>query len=104
MFVVVWIGRVCLPVGKLLPVEGGVVVDVGDDESVTIIVLLDASGLVDKPVTVWVAVWVVVARIRLLLEAVDAVVFAVGGVGAQPHLVITIIVVPELEVYGELEQ
>lgn len=34
---------------------------------------------------------------------VDAVV-SVKGVGAQTHPVITIIVVPELEVYGELEQ
>jgi hypothetical protein len=32
------------------------------------------------------------------------VVVPVKGVGAQPHPVITVIVVPELEVYGELEQ
>lgn len=29
---------------------------------------------------------------------------SVKGVGAQPHPVITVIVVPELEKYGELEQ
>ena len=32
------------------------------------------------------------------------VVVSVKGVSAQPHPVITVMVVPELEVYGELEQ
>ena len=36
--------------------------------------------------------------LRVMIDAV------MKGVGAQPHLVISIIVVPELEVYGELEQ
>jgi hypothetical protein len=116
----------CLPVGKPLPVGGGVAVDEGDDERVAVgipfeldvawivavgipfeldVAWIVAVGIPFELDVAWIVnIWVAeLIGIRVLLSMVDVVVF-VKGVGAQPHPVITIIVVPELAVYGELEQ
>lgn len=87
-----------LPVGGGVVVNGCVAVDEGDDERV-------AVGMPFELVVNWISDdWVTrLIRVRVLLSMVDVVV-SVKGVGAQPHPVITVIVVPELEVYGGLEQ
>jgi len=86
-----------LPVVKPSPGEG-CPVDEGGDERVVVRVTIElaANELADIAVVEFIG-------IRVPLRVVDAVV-SVKGVSAQPHPVITVIVVPELEVYGELEQ